>query len=453
MRTRLAPIAVLCFCLLCSTALSESDTESNMSFLDNGEIRLGVDLSIGGSVTYLADSTKRENVINSHDWGRQVQMSFYSGPVPFIPEGKTVRDSWKFLGWNPIQSGDCFGNRSKILEHRNDGKEIYVRCIPMHWPAKNVPGQCTFECWYRLEGRAVCVRSRLNNNRDDKTQYAGRHQEQPAIYTNGPYHHLFTYDGAEPFSDGPMREIQNNNPESGSGIRWAHWTATESWAALVNDKNWGVGIWSHEPIRFCGGFYGKRGTGGTKDGATGYIAPLDQGILDHNIQYEYQYTLILDSLDNIRKFVYAHAKRPALPKYCFDTGRMHWIYRNAHDTGLPIQGGLNIIADGPKMSLQGPDTFWIAKPSHILKVKATLDALDRGEKINANVYWKTLSDPTFNQTRKMSVTFQNDGKSHVYRFPLEKAAGYEGAITGLRLDPITPSQSGDRFRLESVVIE
>ena len=115
-------------------AKAEPKKFSGMSFLDNGKIRLGVNLDIGGAITYLADSTKRVNVINSYDWGRQVQMSFYSGPNPFEPNGKKPSNHWKKLGWNPIQSGDYKGFRSKVIAHTNDKKTIYVKCIPMQWP-------------------------------------------------------------------------------------------------------------------------------------------------------------------------------------------------------------------------------------------------------------------------------------------------------------------------------
>ncbi|NCA80572.1 MAG: hypothetical protein EOM76_10385, partial [Sphingobacteriia bacterium] len=109
-----------------------------------------------------------------------------------LTEGAVVNKGWEKLGWNPIQSGDCFNFKSKILEHTNDGTTLYVKCVPMQWPLKNVPGECTFECRFKLDGRAVIVESRLNNNRLDKTQYAARDQELPAVYTNGDYHRLMT---------------------------------------------------------------------------------------------------------------------------------------------------------------------------------------------------------------------------------------------------------------------
>ena len=116
---------------------------AKMSYLDNGVIRLGVDLNLGGAVTYLSRSCTEQNLVNSYDFGRQIQMSYYSGPVPFAIAGRQPKPEWSFIGWNPIQVGDAFGNASKLLEHSNDCKQVYVKCIPLHWPLDNVAGECT----------------------------------------------------------------------------------------------------------------------------------------------------------------------------------------------------------------------------------------------------------------------------------------------------------------------
>ena len=57
------------------------------SYLDNGVIKIGVNLSKGGSITYLADSGTGQNIVNSADLERQVQQSYYSGPDDFDPYG------------------------------------------------------------------------------------------------------------------------------------------------------------------------------------------------------------------------------------------------------------------------------------------------------------------------------------------------------------------------------
>ncbi len=84
------------------------------------------------------------------------------------------------LGWNPIQTGDCYLNPSKVLEHRNDGKELYIKCIPMQWPMDNVPGECIFETWTTLDRPVIHMGYRCPNQRRDKTQYRPCPQELPA---------------------------------------------------------------------------------------------------------------------------------------------------------------------------------------------------------------------------------------------------------------------------------
>src|SRR5690606_30332221 len=143
----------------------------DVRYLDNGEVRIGIDLSIGGAITHFGRSGMEENLVNSHDWGRQVQMSFYSGPIPFAPDGKEPAAHWRGLGWNPIQSGDYADNRSEVLAFEAKPNELYVKCRPMHWPLDNVPSECVFESWISLEDMTAQVRSKITNARPDTTLY------------------------------------------------------------------------------------------------------------------------------------------------------------------------------------------------------------------------------------------------------------------------------------------
>ena len=66
----------------------DSSLKVHIIYLENNEIKVGVNLDLGGSITYLSPRSKDENLINNFDRGRQVQMSFYGGPVPYIPDGQ-----------------------------------------------------------------------------------------------------------------------------------------------------------------------------------------------------------------------------------------------------------------------------------------------------------------------------------------------------------------------------
>jgi hypothetical protein len=140
-----------------------------MTYLDNGEVRIGMDLALGGAVTFISGKDHPGNLINSADLGRQIQMSHYSGPWPYEVGDKKPHPAWVGLGWNPIQTGDCHLNPSEVVEHRNNGKELYIRCLPMQWPLDHVRGDCVFETWTTLEGPLIHMRFRCTNRRADAT--------------------------------------------------------------------------------------------------------------------------------------------------------------------------------------------------------------------------------------------------------------------------------------------
>ena len=71
--------------------------ESKMEYIDNGVIKLGVNLALGGSITYIADSKTGKNVVNNWDWGRQVQMSFFAYPLPYVEEKTSQRNTGNIL--------------------------------------------------------------------------------------------------------------------------------------------------------------------------------------------------------------------------------------------------------------------------------------------------------------------------------------------------------------------
>lgn len=412
---------------------------TGMSYLDNGKIKVGVNLDLGGAITYLFTSGSDNNLVNSADWGRQIQMSFYSGPVPFASNGKQPRPEWAGLGWNPIQSGDVAGIRSRVLAHKNDGKEMYTKCIPMQWPLDNVPGECTFETWISLRGNVVDVRCRLNNARSDKTQYLGRSQELPAVYTNGPWYRLVTYDGDKPFTNDATSDKPIVFP-------WTGWQATENWTALVDKNGFGLGIVAPDTFSTIGGFAGTPGAGGPKDGPTGYIAPLHQDILDHNIVYDYHYHLIVGDLSEIRRQAATLTPHAQPPNYVFAKDRQHWIYGNATDTGWPIRGALKVKLDRADPQLYSPDAFWPAAKAPKLYVKAAF----HGGGSTAQIFWNRFDARDVDAKRSITFPLVSDGKMRVYAVDLSKSPEYKGDIIKLRFDPTDGGQAGASVEIKSI---
>ena len=76
---------------------------------------------------------------------------------------------------------------------------------------------------------------------------------------------------------------------------------TEPWVAFTQADGFGLGVWSTDAnVGFAAGFFGTKGQGGTKDAATGYIAPVSDEALAWNASYTYRYALIMGNLPDIR---------------------------------------------------------------------------------------------------------------------------------------------------------
>ncbi|TAN38183.1 MAG: hypothetical protein EPN23_03205 [Verrucomicrobia bacterium] len=415
----------------------------SMSYLDNGKIRLGVDLAIGGAVTYLAEAGQTNNLINSHDWGRQVQLSFYSGPNPFQPPGSTLSKAWAGLGWNPIQAGDCYGHGSKVLEHHNDGTTLRVKCVPMIWPLNNVPAECTFETVYRLAGKTVEVDCRLDNTRQDQTQYSGRNQELPAVYTCAPWYKLVTYIGAAPFTGAPLTTLVDK--DNGKGWPWISFFGPEHWAALVDKDDYGLGIFHAEAYRMLGGFAGApKGQGGPKDGPTGYLAPVLDEILDHHITYRYRYVLIVGTVAEIRQYACAQPRRAGLPAWRFENDRQHWIYERTTDAGWPIQGELRVNLGKASSAMTSPLTFWPAETATKLRVEAAFETAAKELQVILEPFsdqelrdWPCWGPNAKRPAKKWlgpaKLPIVGEGKFRTYELDLRAIPGYSGNLIRLKL--------------------
>ena len=377
-------------------------TENNLIFIENEYIRLGANLSLGGALTYLAEKGKK-NLINSYDWGRQVQMSFYNHPIPFIPEGHEMADRWKHIGWNPIQSGDVYRNRSRILDYHADSNEIYVKCIPMHWPLDNCEGECTFEVWYRLDGYKVNVISRLNNARPDKTQYEARWQELPAVYTNGEWYKGVSYVGKKPFTGDTLTELVTKNDKR--GYPWLQFYPTENWSALVDDNNYGLGIYIPTTSFSKIGFWleEKKGYGEVRDRQTGYVAPFAPEVLDHNIVYTYTYSLIIGQVDFIRQTAYELDKKADRRHYCFKNDRDHFYYKGITDKGFPTGGCLDFdFTEGSEF--KSPAVFFDKDTCKRLRLDAEFGGEIQGEVILK--LYRGLDERHFGKTEDHSIPFK-----------------------------------------------
>ena len=293
----------------------------------------------------------------------------------------------------------------------------------MQWPLANVPGECFFESSIKIKGNIVEVKNCIRNNRKDKTQYPARSQELPAVYVNGPYHRLVTYKGAKPFENDAISEIPQN---SETEPKWSHWQATENWVAHLNDDDFGLGIYTPKVQSYIGGFYGKKGSGETKDEPCGYCAPILKEVLDHNIVYDYAYNLCVGSLQEIRGMSTEKRKIKSELNYNFKNDRNHIYYEGAIDKGFPIKDKLVIEPQKKNISINGPAVFYTIERNFNFYI----DALFPDNTKQVSLVFTSL-DNKDEMTYKLAI--QPDNLFHRYQINLKNRKTEDFIIGQLKI--------------------
>ena len=292
-----------------------------------------------------------------------------------------------------------------------------------------------------------------------------------AVYTNAPWYKLVSYLGDKPYENEPVTVVVDKG--DGKGWPWTAYYCPEHWSALVNEKNFGIGVYQPTSAFMTGGFaFQESDKGlplGEKDGPTGYIAPVENTILDWNIKRTYRATFIVGSIEEIRATVYEIAKKeiPARPSWIFESDRQNWSYVDATDAGFPIVGEL-VINLNPNANgvAQSPTTFWKAEDAPTLVVEAAfsgdgpdaptdgeitltltpvspfdqIDSIRRQIKADARKSDPSVEDYPLLPEITKSVPVKFDGISRKLTVDLSELEGYSGAFK--RLSVVLPQRAG-----------
>jgi len=282
--------------------------------IDNGTIHLHLDLSRGGAITYISKSGINRNIINTYDNGRYIQQSYYAGnDADRRLEGQSA--NWPSWCWNPIQAGDTFGNKPKLLDFKKSNNDpsykkcifkklnintIYTKCNPLLFVMNNMPSEAIMEQTTTLDSNVIKVTNKITCNRTDTIYGEGiyRNQEMPAVYPISALNNLYSYKGNAPYTNAPLTKLKvSQSPEP-----WGEFcddVLPERWLAFVDDDNFGIGIYNPNCNTFAAGLSGQVG-GESNSESTNYIAPIKSVALNKKSVFEYTYYLIIGNLEEIR---------------------------------------------------------------------------------------------------------------------------------------------------------
>jgi hypothetical protein len=274
---------------------SANPPKDNFTYLDNGVICIGVDQSRGSAIGYLALSKEKRNLLNHHDEGRFIQQSYY---------GDKDGSMWAKKPWtyNPVQGGSYKGEDAKTIEFKKSDHALYAKVEPLHWAnAKSCP-EAIMEEWIKLDGAVATVRMRLDYTGESHSRRA--HQEMPAMFVDYDLPHLMFEKEGKLVKHAPVDLKTNGKPEKIS--------YDTNWLAYVDDKNYGVGIYTpgtNEAVNYRHKGSGSKGPNGS---ACSYVAPIRTLQLEKGTVVDYHFYLTIGTLDEIRaRFAKIHdSKKP-----------------------------------------------------------------------------------------------------------------------------------------------
>jgi hypothetical protein len=253
-----------------------------------------------------------------------------------------------------------------------------------------------------------------------------------------------SYTGEHPFTGAGLTHVRNNWRE---GWPWTRFTATERWAALVDENDWGLGVFKDDGGEFHGGIHGDVRSDDPKHGSTAYIAPIHRESFDHNIVYEHRTDLMVGRLVEIRQRFNAMATKTP-PVWRFNKDRQHWTLRNATDQGLPLKGEWRIRCGEAKPRLEGPTQCWRAELAPVVEMEIAY----RGMAATSRLFWKRLDDDRSDAKKSRTWQLIPDGEFHSYRLNLAELPEYRGLITGLALEPVSEPRPGEQILVKSIAL-
>jgi hypothetical protein len=284
-------VGALATCLVGGTAGAADNRSTNdFLFIDNGQLRLGVNRAWGAGIAWFSESDGR-NLVNHWDHGRLIQQSYY-GEKDGSLWNKTP---WK---WNPVQGGDWRGHPARVLEVKSGTNWIHARSQAKHWASGADLTNVVLEEWIGLTGTVATVRFKMTYS--GTNAHPARDHEIPAFFVEPDLETLILYDGTEPWTNGALHRSKPGWPNESRHI-------TEHWAAYVGTNDWGIGAYVPEAGRLtCYRF----GDGRADHGSCSYFAPLTNFAITPGKVFEYDLYLTIGSAGEIRRrFSRMHSRR------------------------------------------------------------------------------------------------------------------------------------------------
>jgi len=280
----------------CATKPVElQEIQTGKYYIDNGKVRLGVDLDRGGSVFYFAQSSTQKNLLNHADEGRFIQQSYY---------GEADGSVWwnQNWVWNPIQGGGSKGDKAKIRSHKLGKTSLDIVSEPVHWAYSTNMAELEMEAKIALEKDIAHIHYIFRNTGDAAKTHPATQHELPAVFVDANYPNLYYYNGNMPWMGDSLTNYVPGWPNE-------YQKRTEEWSAYLDDSEWGIGVYTPGSFDITCYRYEGDGKKGPEGAACSYFAPLRVFSIEKGMTFEYDVYLKIGNKEEIRDTFYKIHKK------------------------------------------------------------------------------------------------------------------------------------------------
>lgn len=281
---------MILFCCYLSTLFS---AEQNWKYLENEHLKVGVDLSRGACIGYFSEVARPRNLLNHYDEGRFLQQSYYGKKDGSRWEGRKM--DWIY---NPVQGGSWDGKASTVLNHLDKKGEMMTKITPLHWATGELLKEC--QMTQRIELIDDVARLEFQFEYQGETQDVLRDQECPALFVDADLKYLcYTKDGEFIQKVPGLLSEDKIKKDDKSHLRYDK--SDSEWVAFVDEKDWGIGLYTPDTTRFT--CYRAEGDGkaGPEGSACSYVSPLKTFKLTKSLKFKYHIYLMIGSLSEIKE--------------------------------------------------------------------------------------------------------------------------------------------------------
>ena len=254
---------IICLSLIVADcAAQEASSKPEWRWLQNAQIKIGVDLNAGACIGWLSTAAQPErNLLDTYDRGRYVQQSYYGDEDGSDWNGKP----WRY---NPVQGGDWKGQPARVAELKQESAtSLFAKTLPRHWANGRLMEEVTMEQWLTLDGDLLHVKFRMSYG--GAALHKAHHQELPAFFVRPEFDTLVLCETAPALS--------RQQP----GEKNEYFTLAEPWVAWVDKGGFAVGVLSQGAKRVT--CYRVPGPA-----ACSYVAPIGTFALTPGLVFEYQ---------------------------------------------------------------------------------------------------------------------------------------------------------------------